>query len=239
MEQLGRVDGQLAICDDPDLPMQTERFIACTFVVTERQVTHLIQWSKQNNERGDPFYVAQVQPCDRLPDWAIAVIAFDYQQTNHPSSTEPKTYLPSLDQVVDRASLDRVRARIGTAPGSAGLVAESTAFLLPPPADWIVHVQHPALFAAPVVAPDPGVNAQAAGVAGVAGGGGVQHPILHAALQPAPTQGVASTAAADDRAVLDADGAGVAGDGIAQREGDHGAERGGVRTPSLGRRKDE
>jgi hypothetical protein len=246
----GREGGQLAIYDDPDLPGLTpsERITACTFVVTNNQVTHVVQWSKQKDVKGDDFYAAHIQACAQLPDWAVAVIALDYQQnwavavialdyqqTNGRRvfrgggfQYEPATYAASLVPIADAARVAAVGERVAADP--AALSAEAAVLFLQPPPTWYVCTEYREFYAG-AAADVGGAPAVAAGPAAAAGVGGVQHPILHAALQPALAQGAAPAAVADDRAVLDTDRAGVAGAVVAQREGDRGAE-GRARVPS-------
>ena len=86
---------------------EEERAVFCTFIIVNDQVTHKVQWSKQNNTQEEAFYTVVVNPCTRLPDWAIQSIIEDYNAINQRTFHLPEALATPQDPNASRETLDR------------------------------------------------------------------------------------------------------------------------------------
>ena len=120
---------------------EEERFVFCTFIVVNSQVTHLVKWSKQFNEQRKEFYSVDCKACDALPYWATSLLTQQYG---------------SLIQG-DRIFLGLRKTDRPSTPEAESLELRQS--FLTPPGNWCTYVEYPALFS---VATVPGSSDTAA-----------------------------------------------------------------------------
>ena len=124
-------ENSTSIYDCPGLAFDHERAIFCTFVITRKQITHLIKWSKQLDYDNKASYYVMVETCQNLPIWAKKQIILFYNSifVNIPEYLVPKTAIQSFLEVPDKICLE-----------------EATFFYLKPEEKWITKKEMPQLF---------------------------------------------------------------------------------------------
>jgi hypothetical protein len=127
--------------DCPEIPMDDERAIFCTFVMTNNQITHMVAWSKQyvNHEGNDiECYCFLTNEWNKpLPFWAIEILQefYVFKGKNLPEEIVSKEAINELSKTPKEFILEEVKD-----------------FFLKPPENWVTILKFPDLFLKKILA---------------------------------------------------------------------------------------